>query len=111
MNSIKLYKTIYFTGVVFIFVGGYRLFKNLEYGVFLFSAGMVMYSAVQLKLLFHYKLVDWTIFEYLKATVNLVFLLAVILLVAFGLKQWYYPFILGLLLDFFANILKRISKS
>ncbi|WP_282015106.1 hypothetical protein [Marinifilum flexuosum] len=110
MKSFSLYKTIYFLGVVLIFVGGYRLFKNFSYGDLLFSFGILCYSGVQVFLLFFKSLADWKLFEYLKLTVNVLFLIAIILLLILDLQEWYYPFILGLLIDFFSNILKRINR-
>ncbi|MDQ2177464.1 hypothetical protein [Marinifilum sp. D714] len=110
MKSFSLYKTIYFLGVVLIFVGGYRLFKNLSYGDWMFSAGILCYSGVQVFLLFFKELSEWKLFEYLKLTVNVLFLISIILLLILNLQEWYYPFILGLLIDFFSNILKRINR-
>ncbi|NOU60524.1 hypothetical protein [Marinifilum caeruleilacunae] len=110
MKSFSLYKTIYFLGVVLIFVGGYRLFKQLSYGDILFSIGIICYSGVQIFLLFYKAISDWKIFEYLKMVVNVLFLLSIILLMILNLQEWYYPFILGLLIDFFTNILKRIKS-
>jgi hypothetical protein len=110
MKSFSLYKTIYFLGIVLIFVGGYRLFKNLSYGDWMFSAGILCYSGVQVVLLFFKVLSEWKLFEYLKLSVNVLFLISIILLLILNLQEWYYPFILGLLIDFFSNILKRISR-
>ena len=110
MKSVSLYKTIYFIGIVLIFVGGYRLFKHYSYGDLLFSIGILCYSGVQIYLLTFKTLSEWKIFEYLKLTVNVLFLISIALLLILGIKEWYYPFILGLLIDFFANILKRIRS-
>lgn len=110
MKSFSLYKTIYFLGVVLIFVGGYRLFKHYSYGEVLFSSGILCYSGVQIYLLSFKTLSDWKIFEFLKLIVNVLFLISIVLLLILDIKEWYYPFILGLLIDFFANILKRIKN-
>jgi len=111
MNKLLVYKTIYFMGIVLIFIGGYRLFKNLEYGTLPFSVGVVMYTGVQIFLLLQHSVKEWALFNYLKFSVNILFLISVILLTVFDLEQWYYPFILGLLVDFFSNILKRTQRT
>jgi len=110
MEKMKLFRAFYFVGVVLIFVGGYRLFKHLSYGEIFLSVGVVLYTFVQLILLFQKCLGLWSIFEYLKFGVNLMFLLAISLLLAGESRYWYYPFIIGLLMDFFANIFRKIQK-
>jgi hypothetical protein len=110
MNKFSIYKTIYFIGVVLIIVGGYRLFKQLPYGEILFSTGIILYAVVQIFMLFYKEFADWKIFEYLKLSVNILFLASVALLLLFDTTSWYYPFILGLLLDFFANIFRRMKR-
>lgn len=106
----KLYRALYFVGVALIFVGGYRLFKHLSYGEYLFAGGVVLYAFVQLVLLFKQSIANWGTFEYLKCAVNLLFVLSVVFLLAGKVTFWYYPFILGLLLDFFANIFRKIQN-
>lgn len=107
----KLFRTIYFVGVVLIFVGGYRLVNHQTYGNSLFAAGVILYSTVQLILLFQQSTKNWALFEYLKFGVNFLFLISVGLLLFGNFAFWYYPFIVGLLMDFFANIFRRIQKS
>ena len=111
MKSFSIYKTIYFIGIVFVFLGGYRLIKQLPFGDVIFAIGMVLYSGVQIKLLFYKNVKEWTTFEYLKLAVNVLFLLSVFLLIVLKIELWHYPFVLGILVDFFANILRRIKKS
>lgn len=111
MKSFSIYKTIYFIGIVLVFLGGYRLIKQLPYGDVIFAVGIVLYSGVQVRLLFFKSIKEWLIFEYLKLAVNVLFLISVFLLIVLQIKLWHYPFVLGILVDFFANILRRIKKS
>ena len=111
MRSFSIYKTIYFIGIVFVFLGAYRLFKQFPFGDLIFAIGIVLYSGVQIKLLFYKQIKNWTTFEYLKLAVNLLFLASVFLLLVLKIELWHYPFVLGILVDFFANILRRIKKN
>ncbi len=70
-----------------------------------------MYSGIQIFLLLQQSVKTWTIFNYLKISVNILLLISILLLVVFQLNEWYYPFVLALVFDFFANILKRIQKT
>ncbi|PKQ65687.1 hypothetical protein BZG02_01390 [Labilibaculum filiforme] len=110
MNSFSIYKTIYFIGLVLAFLGGYRIIKQLSYGEVIFAVGILLYSGVQIRLLFTKSRKDWWILEYLKLSVNLLFLLSIFLLIVFDIKWWYYPFVLGSLVDFFANLFRRIKR-
>lgn len=87
------------------------MFKELEYGVVLFSLGILMYSGIQIFLLVKQSVKNWAIFNYLKISVNILLLISVVLLTVFQLNEWYYPFVLALVFDFFANILKRIQNT
>lgn len=111
MKSFSLFKTIYFIGIVLVFLGGYLLFKQLNYGDIIFGVGIVLYSGVQIRLLFYKNMKEWMTFEYLKLIVNFLFLVSVVLLFVLQLQLWYYPFVLGILVDFFANIMRRIKKT
>lgn len=110
MNFFSIYKTIYYIGIVFIVFGGIRLINHLSYGEILFALGVILYTGVQIKFLFYKSFKEWWIFDFLKLSVNLLFLISVFLLAILDLKFWYYPFILGALIDFFANILRRIKR-
>lgn len=111
MKSFSIYKTIYFIGIVFIFLGAYRLYKQFSFGDFIFATGILFYSGVQIKLIFRKKIKDWTAFEYLKLAVNLLFLTSLFSLIVMRIEAWHYPFVLGILVDFFANIFRRIKKN
>jgi len=110
MVRMKLFRALYFVGMALIFLGGYRLYKELSFGEILFSAGVVLYTFVQLILLFQQPLKLWRVFEYMKAGVNLMFLLSIAILMVGESPYWYYPFLIGLLMDFFANIFRKIQK-
>lgn len=110
MKSFSIYKTIYYIGIVFIVVGGIRLLAYMSYGNELFAIGILLYSWVQIKFLCYKSIKDWGIFDYLKLLVNVLFLISIFLLMVLGLKYWYYLFVLGMLADFFANILRRINR-
>ena len=111
MKSFSIYKTIYFLGIVLVFLGGYRLIKQLPFGDVIFAIGIVIYSGVQIRLLFFKSIQDWLIFEYLKLAVNVLFLISIFLLIVLKIELWHYPFVLGILVDFFANIMRRIKKN
>jgi len=110
MSSFSTFKLIYFIGLALIFIGGYRLFNQLLYGNFIISAGLLLYASVQLYLLIKQGLRNWNLFEYTKVSVNVLFICSVVLLLGFESKSWFYPLILGMLLDFFANIFRRMRK-
>ncbi|PCH71577.1 MAG: hypothetical protein COC06_01185 [Bacteroidales bacterium] len=110
MKFFSIYKTIYYIGVVFIVFGGIRLIKHLSYGEVFFAIGILLYSWVQIKFLLYKSIRDWRTFDYLKLSVNVFFLISIFLLLVYDLKFWYYPFVLGILIDFFANILRRIKR-
>lgn len=110
MKSFSVYKTIYYIGIVFIVFGGIRLLNQLSYGDVLFAAGVILYTGVQIKFLFYKSIKEWWTFDYLKLAVNLLFLISIFFLLVFEMKFWYYPFLLGALIDFFANILRRIKR-
>lgn len=111
MSSFSTIKLIYFIGLALIFLGGYRLFNHLLYGNIIISVGLLTYASVQLYLLLKQSLNTWGLFEYTKGTVNLLFICSVILLMGFESKAWFYPLVLGMLLDFFANIFRRVNRS
>ncbi|MBN2595931.1 hypothetical protein [Labilibaculum sp.] len=111
MKSFSGYKTIYYVGIVFIVLGGIRLLNHLSYGEILFAIGVLLYSGVQIRFLFYKSIADWWTFDYLKLSVNFLFLISIFLLFVIDFKLWYYPFVLGLLVDFFANILRRIKRT
>jgi hypothetical protein len=111
MKFFSVYKTIYYIGLVLIVVGGIRLLSNLSYAKELFSVGILLYSCVQIKFLFYKSFQEWQIFDYLKLAVNLLFLISIFLLLALEVKLWYYPFVLGMLFDFFANIIRRSKRT
>jgi hypothetical protein len=110
MNSFSIYKTIYYIGIVFIVLGGIRLINHLSYGEVLFAVGILLHSWVQIKFLLYKSMKEWWTFDYLKLSVNLLFLISIFLLLVLEMKLWYYPFVLGILIDFFANILRRIKR-
>ena len=111
MSSFSTYKLIYFIGLALIFIGGYRMYNQLTYGNIIISLGLLTYAIVQLYLLFKQGLSNWTVFEYTKTTVNILFVASVLLLMGFESKVWFYPLILGMLVDFFANIFRRVNRS
>ncbi|RXQ96693.1 hypothetical protein EO244_03430 [Ancylomarina salipaludis] len=111
MSSFSTFKLIYFIGLALIFIGGYRLYNHLSYGNIILSVGLLTYAFVQLFLLIKQGISTWALFEYTKTTVNVLFISSVVLLMGFESKVWYYPLILGMLLDFFANIFRRVNRS
>jgi len=111
MSSFSTFKLIYFIGLALIFIGGYRLYNQLSYGNIIISVGLLTYALVQLYLLIKQGFRSWKLFEYTKVSVNVLFICSVILLLGFELKTWFYPLVLGMLLDFFANIFRRMSRS
>ncbi|MCZ4693094.1 hypothetical protein DWB61_07445 [Ancylomarina euxinus] len=111
MASFSTFKLIYFIGLALIFIGGYRLYNHLSYGNIIISVGLLTYAIVQLYLLIKQGISNWGLFEYTKTTVNVLFICSVILLMGLESKGWFYPLILGMLLDFFANIFRRVNRS
>lgn len=111
MSSFSTFKLIYFIGLALIFIGGYRLYNHLSFGNIIISAGLLTYATVQLYLLIKQGIRNWGLFEYTKASVNVLFLISVSLLMGFESKAWFYPLVLGMLLDFFANIFRRVNRS
>lgn len=111
MSSFSTFKLIYFIGLALIFIGGYRLYNHLSYGNIILSVGLLTYAFVQLFLLIKQGFKTWGLFEYSKTMVNVLFISSVILLMGLESKVWYYPLILGMLLDFFANIFRRVNRS
>ncbi|MRT91458.1 hypothetical protein [Ancylomarina sp. 16SWW S1-10-2] len=111
MSSFSIYKLIYFIGLALIFIGGYRLYNHLIFGNIIISIGLLTYAFVQLFLLIKQGLSNWHLFEYTKTTVNILFIVSVVLLIGFELKAWFYPLVLGMLLDFLANIFRRVNRS
>ena len=111
MSSFSTYKLIYFIGLALIFIGGYRLYNQLNHGDIIISVGLLTYAIVQLYLLIKQGIGNWTLFEYTKTGVNVLFISSVILLMGFESKIWFYPLVLGMLLDFFANIFRRVNRS
>ncbi|MDE5420761.1 hypothetical protein L3073_00920 [Ancylomarina sp. DW003] len=111
MSSFSIYKLIYFIGLALIFIGGYRLYNQLSFGNIIISVGLLTYASVQLYLLIQQGIGNWALFEYTKTTVNILFITSVILLMGFESKVWFYPLVLGMLLDFFANIFRRVNRS
>lgn len=106
----KLFRGLYFLGIALILLGGYFISQHLFYGAWIFSAGVGLYSFVQIRLLFVRPARVWGVFEFLKLGVNILFILSVVLLLGWKLPLWYLPFILGLLLDFISNIIAKIRK-
>ncbi len=111
MSSFSTYKLIYFIGLALIFIGGYRLYNQLSFGNITISIGLLTYAIVQLYLLIQQGVGNWSLFEYTKTTVNILFICSVILLMGLESKAWFYPLVLGMVLDFFANILRRVNRS
>jgi hypothetical protein len=111
MSSFSIYKLIYFIGLALILIGGYRLYNQLSFGDIIISVGLLIYAIVQLYLLIKQGIGNWAVFEYTKTSVNILFISSVILLMGFESKAWFYPLILGMLLDFFANIFRRVNRS
>ena len=111
MKSFSIYKTIYYIGIVFIVLGGVRLINYMTYGEVIFGLGVLLYSGVQIKFCFYKSILEWWIFDYLKLAVSILFLISIFLLFVFEIKQWYYLFVFGILIDFFANILRRIKRT
>lgn len=111
MSSFSVYKLIYFIGLALILIGGYRLYNQLNFGNIIISVGLITYASIQLYLLIQQGISSWGLFEYTKTTVNLLFITSVILLMVFENKAWFYPLVLGMLLDFFANIFRRVNRS
>ena len=111
MSSFSTYKLIYFIGLALIFIGGYRLYNQLSFGNLIISVGLLTYASVQLYLLINQGVRNWGLFEYTKTAVNVLFICSVILLMGFESKAWFYPLVLGMLLDFFANIFRRVNRS
>ncbi len=111
MSSFSTYKLIYFIGLALIFIGGYRLYNQLNFGDIIISVGLLTYATVQLYLLIKQGVGNWGTFEYIKTTVNVLFICSVIMLMGFESKAWFYPLVLGMLLDFFANIFRRVNRS
>ncbi|MGZ2370182.1 hypothetical protein ACXR6G_10380 [Ancylomarina sp. YFZ004] len=111
MSSFSIYKLIYFIGLALILIGGYRLYNQFSYGNIIISVGLLTYACIQLYLLIKQDIRNWGLFEYTKTTVNVLFICSVILLMGLESKAWFYPLILGMLLDFFANIFRRVNRS
>jgi len=111
MSSFSTFKLIYFIGLALIFIGGYRLYNQLSFGNIIISVGLLSYALVQLYLLIKQGIGNWGLFEYTKTTVNVLFVASVVLLMGFELNAWFYPLVLGMLLDFFANIFRRVNRS
>lgn len=111
MSSFSTFKLIYFIGLALIFIGGYRLYNQLSFGNIIISVGLLSYALVQLYLLIKQGIGNWCLFEYTKTTVNVLFVASVVLLMGFELNAWFYPLVLGMLLDFFANIFRRVNRS
>lgn len=111
MLSFSTFKLIYFIGLALILIGGYRLYNQLSFGNIIISVGLLTYAFVQLFLLIKQGVSNWSLFEYIKTSVNILFISSVILLMGFESKAWFYPLVLGMLLDFFANIFRRVNRS
>ncbi len=111
MSSFSIYKLIYFVGLALIFIGGYRLYNQQSYGEIIISVGLLTYAIVQLYLLIQQGVGNWGLFEYIKTSVNVLFICSVVLLMGFESKAWFYPLVLGMVLDFFANIFRRVNRS
>ena len=111
MSSFSTFKLIYFIGLALILIGGYRLYNHLSFGNIIISVGLLTYAFVQLFLLIKQGVRNWGLFEYTKTTVNILFVVSVVLLMVLKLKVWFYPLVLGMLLDFLANIFRRVNRS
>ncbi len=111
MLSFFNYKLVYFIGLSLVFIGGYRLYNQQDFGEIIISIGLVLYAIIQLYLLMKQGVRNWSLFEYTKTFVNVLFIFSVILLIGYESKVWFYPLVIGLLLDFFANIFKRMKRS
>ncbi|RUT79478.1 hypothetical protein [Ancylomarina longa] len=110
MSSFNIYKAIYYLGVALIFIGGYRFLKGQDHASIFFSIGLFLYAGLQLYLLSYQPIKSWERSEYLKLVVGVLYLSAVVLLLFMNMHAWYAVFILGMTLDFFTNIFKKIRR-